>query len=87
MSAPQPPRKSNRAIEAPYKYPRSLAVVPETQDVDLPDLLSSKDEAIMPKKQDKQANRDFVAIADDSSEEHGPDYHVSCSDFLFIMDY
>ena len=69
MSAPQPPRKTNRAIKAPSKYPKSSAVVLETQDVDFPDLSSSEDEAIMPGKQDKQDNRDTVAIDDDYSKE------------------
>ena len=69
MSAPQPPRKSYWAVKVNFKYPKSLAVVPETQDVGFPDLSSSEDEAIMPENQEKQVNRDTVAIDDDSSED------------------
>ena len=69
MSAPQPLRKSNRAIKVNFKYPKSLTVVPETQDVGFPDLSSSEDEDIMSKNQEKQVNRDTVATDDDSSKD------------------
>ena len=69
MSAPQPLRKSNRAIKVNFKYPKSLAVVPETQGVGFPDLSSSEDEDIMSENQEKQVNRDTVAIDDDSSKD------------------